>query len=271
MILWFDIFIFFVSFSIYSLALKNKYQTSHWVKVLVTQLCPTLCDPINCSPPSSSVGRILQARILEWVAIPFSRGSSQSRNQTPGLLHCRQILHCLSFQGSPNLSSQLYFFHFKISFLFLNMLKEFLFLDVSIYTCITMKLVENLFFIIYAMGIILYYWFLASLVVQMEKRLPAMWETRFQSLGWEDPLEKAMDTHSSTLAWKIPWTEEPGRLQSTGLQRVGHNWVTSLSFTLLIFNSSSASINIAFLYFIWDFIKIHRCTHIFIPIFNHIY
>ena len=46
------------------------------VKVLVTQLCPTLCDPMDCSPPDSSVHRILQARILEWVAIPFSRGSS---------------------------------------------------------------------------------------------------------------------------------------------------------------------------------------------------
>ena len=51
---------------------------------------------------------------------------------------------------------------------------------------------------------------------------PAMWETRVQSLGQEDPLEKKMATHSSILAWKIPWTEEPGRLQSMGLQRVGH-------------------------------------------------
>ena len=56
----------------------------------------------------------------------------------------------------------------------------------------------------------------------MVKCLPAMRQTRVQSLGWEDPLEKEMATHSSTLAWKIPWTEEPGRLQSMGLQRVGH-------------------------------------------------
>ena len=55
------------------------------------------------------------------------------------------------------------------------------------------------------------------------KCLPAMQETWVQSLGWEDPLEKEMATHSSTLAWKIPWTEEPGRLQSMGWQRVGHN------------------------------------------------
>ena len=53
-------------------------------------------------------------------------------------------------------------------------------------------------------------------MTQMVKRLPAMWETRVQSLGWEDSLEKEMATQSSTLAWKIPWTEEPGRLQSKG-------------------------------------------------------
>ena len=53
-----------------------------------------------------------------------------------------------------------------------------------------------------------------------------MWETQVQYLGGEDPLEKGMATHSSILAWRIPWTEEPGRLQSMGLQRVRHNWAT---------------------------------------------
>ena len=62
-----------------------------------------------------------------------------------------------------------------------------------------------------------------SLVAHMVKRLPTMWETRLQSLGWEDSLEKEMATHSSTLTCKIPWTEEPGGLQSTGSQRVGHD------------------------------------------------
>ena len=66
----------------------------------------------------------------------------------------------------------------------------------------------------------------------MVKCLPEMWETWVQSLGQEDPLEKEMATHSSTLAWKIPWTEEPGRLQSMGSQRVGHDGATSLSFFL---------------------------------------
>ena len=65
----------------------------------------------------------------------------------------------------------------------------------------------------------------------MVKKLPAMQETKVWSLGREDPLEKGMSTYSSTLAWRIPWTEEPGRLQSMGLQRVGHDWATSLHFT----------------------------------------
>ena len=60
-------------------------------------------------------------------------------------------------------------------------------------------------------------------MAQMVKNLPAMQETQVRSLGQEDSLEKGMATHSSILAWRIPWTEEPGRLQSMGLQRVGHN------------------------------------------------
>ena len=68
----------------------------------------------------------------------------------------------------------------------------------------------------------LYFAIGASLVAQRLKRLPPMRETRVRSLSWEDPLEKEMATHSSILAWRIPWTEEPGGLQSTGSQRVGH-------------------------------------------------
>ena len=79
-----------------------------------------------------------------------------------------------------------------------------------------------------------YYWDLslhymrASLVAQTVKSLPAVQKTRVQSLGQEEPLEKEMATHSSTLAWKISWTEDPGRLQSMVLQRVRHDWATSL-------------------------------------------
>jgi len=60
-------------------------------------------------------------------------------------------------------------------------------------------------------------------VAQKLKRLPAVWEIWVRSLGWKDPLEKEMATHSSILAWRIPWTEKPGRLQSMGSQRVGHD------------------------------------------------
>ena len=66
-------------------------------------------------------------------------------------------------------------------------------------------------------------------VAQRLKRLPPMWEIGVRSLGQEDPLEKEMATHSSILAWRIPWSEEPGRLQSTGSQRVRHDRATSLS------------------------------------------
>ena len=65
-----------------------------------------------------------------------------------------------------------------------------------------------------------------SLVAQTVKNLPAIWDTWVWSLGWEDPLEKRMAAHSNILGWRIPWIEEPGGLQSMGLQRAGHDWET---------------------------------------------
>ena len=76
----------------------------------------------------------------------------------------------------------------------------------------------------------------ASLVAQRLKCLPETRETQVRSLGREDPLQKEMVTHSSILAWRISWREEPGRLQSMGLQRVGHNWATSLPLSFLSFH-----------------------------------
>ena len=64
---------------------------------------------------------------------------------------------------------------------------------------------------------------MASSVAQMVKSLPAMQETQVLSLGWEDPLEREMDAHTSILSWKIPWTEEPGGIQSMELQRVRYD------------------------------------------------
>ena len=68
-----------------------------------------------------------------------------------------------------------------------------------------------------------YFYLPLDRVAQTVKRLSTMQETQVRSLDWEDPLEKEMAIHSRTIAWKIPWTEEPGRLQSMGLQRVGHD------------------------------------------------
>ena len=87
------------------------------------------------------------------------------------------------------------------------------------------------------------YFIRTSLVAQMAKHLPTMWETWVQSLGPEDPLEKEMVIHSSTLAWKIPWREECGRLQSTRSQRVRHDWKTSLSLLLSLANSFFLSLS----------------------------
>ena len=70
----------------------------------------------------------------------------------------------------------------------------------------------------------------ASLVAQMVKSLPAVQETWVRSLSWEDPLEKEMETHSSILAWKIPWMKEPGGLPPIGSQRVGYNWSDFISY-----------------------------------------
>ena len=67
-----------------------------WSEMKVTQSCTTFCDPMDCNLPGSSVHGILQPRILEWVDIPFSRGSSATQESNPGLLHCRQILHHLN-------------------------------------------------------------------------------------------------------------------------------------------------------------------------------
>ena len=70
---------------------------------------------------------------------------------------------------------------------------------------------------------------LSSLVAQTVKHLSTMRETRVRSLDWEDPLEKELAIHSGTIAWKIPWTEEPRRLQYMGSQRIGHDWATLLT------------------------------------------
>ena len=76
------------------------------LKALVAQSCPILCDPLDSSPPGSSVHGLLQARILEWVSISFSRGIFPTQGLNLNLLHCKQMLYCLSHQGRPHFYSR---------------------------------------------------------------------------------------------------------------------------------------------------------------------
>ena len=146
-----------------------------WLKlcgcyVQLLQSCPTLCSPMDSSLPGSNVHGILQARMLEWVAVPSSRGSSWLRDW----IH----ISCIADRfftteplGKPKINGS---------------------------------------------------------------DLPAMQETWVWSLGWEDPLEKETASHPSILAWRIPWTKEPGGLQSMGSQRVGHDWATNTFFSFML-------------------------------------
>ena len=93
--------IFLISVIILFISVCVSFSTSGKVKILVAQSCLTLCDPIDCSLPGSYVHWITQARILKWVAIPFSRVCSRSRDWTWVSHICRLILYCLSHQGSP--------------------------------------------------------------------------------------------------------------------------------------------------------------------------
>ena len=90
-------------------------------------------------------------------------------------------------------------------------------------------------------------------VAQMVKNPPAMQETRVRSLGQEDPLEKGMATHSSILAWRIPWTEEAGGLQSMGSQRVGHNWAinTTTNTPAASFHVFAFIISVFIVFLVW--------------------
>ena len=131
---------------------------------------------------------ILQARILEWAAIPSSMGIFPTQGSDPGLLHCRWTLYQLSYMGSYSSSIPG--------------------LGRSPGEGIGHPLQCS--------------W--APLGAQTVKNLPAMQETWVQSLGWEDPLEEGMATHTSILAWRIPLDREPGRLQTVhGVIKSGHD------------------------------------------------
>ena len=127
------------------------------------------------------------------------------------LLHCRQSICLLSHLA--NAPSKKMTFIFQCDSLLQNIFSSHIFSH-----CLTYFQERNTK--IYTSP---YHFKRASLVAQVVMNLPAMQETRVQSLGQEDPLEKGMATHASILDWEIPCTEKPGWLQSTGLQRIGHN------------------------------------------------
>ena len=160
---------------------------------------------MDCSLPGTSVHGDSPGKSTGVSCHALFQGILSTQGLNPGLLHCRWILYHLSYQR-------------------------------RIYISAIMKKATSYINIYHICYWFLFIAFWASLVAQMVKRLPAMRETRVWSLGWEDLLEKEMATHSSILAWRIPWTEEPGRLQSMGLQRVGHDWVTSLFFSVPVFS-----------------------------------
>ena len=195
---------------------------------------------MDCSLPGSSVHGISQARILEWVAISFSRGSSCPRDLTlasctaGALSHCRQSLT----DWATREAQYDYYSHVLVKDQLCLILwdpwtvahQAPLFMEFS-----RQEHWSGLPFLpsgdlpnpgIKPGSPALQ----ADPVAQMVKRLSAVQETRFWYLGWEDPLEKEIAAHSSILACKIPWTAEPGRLLSMGSQRVGHDWATSLHF-----------------------------------------
>ena len=146
---------------------------------------------MDYSLPGSSVHGIFQAKILEWVAISFSRRSSQPRDRTQvsRFVGRRFTIWTLDLLTKPRAASSSLGGGQEQTFRSMEQNREPS--DKPIYLR-------------------------TSLVAQMVKRLPTMRETRVQSLGWEDLLEKEMATHSSILAWKIPRTEELGGLQSIG-------------------------------------------------------
>ena len=175
-----------------------------------------LCNPKDCSPPGSSVHGILQARILEWVAISSSSGSSWPRDWTHHSCIGKQSAEPL---GKPTVTGGPVVKDSKTFTAGVHSIPDW---GTKNPTCrVAEKRKKNLSDIYEP-----FIWF----GLPWWLRWPAMWETWVRSLGREDPLEKEMATHSSTLAWKIPWKEEPGRLQSMGVAK-SPTWLSDFTFT----------------------------------------
>ena len=176
------------------------YQLSYWVKVLSHLV-------MFATPWTVPHTRLLRPRNFPDKNIGVGchshlQGIFLIQESNPGILHCKQIIYHLSYQRSA-LSSVRSVNSCGISIIHMSKFSR----ESKVWS------IRN--------------YLLSTVVAQMVKSLPAM--TQVRSLGWEDPLEKEMATHSSILAWRIPWMEEPGGLQSMESQRVRHNWATFTS------------------------------------------
>ena len=171
--------------------------------MLVTELCPTLCGPVDCSLPSASVHGVLQARILEWLAIPFSRRSSQPRDPTQVSCIAGGFFTVWATREPGPIT-----------------VSKGLVVPASLFTGTTRS----------GEGDGTHSSVLAWRILWTEEPggLLSIGSPRgghdWSDLACMHALEKEMATHSSILAWRIPGTEEPGGLPFTGLHRVGHYW-----------------------------------------------
>ena len=184
--------------------------------MLVTQSCLTLSDPMDHSPPGSSVQGILQARILEWVAMTFSRRPSWSRDRTQVSRIAGRFFNIWATWEAcvPLTLGQK-----------LTIVNGYWDGQGGLACCDSRghresDMTERLIWSDLTLGFGLPQWLSSKESPAMQETL----ETWVWSLGQEDPLEKEMATHYRILAWKIPWTEEPSRLQPMWWQRVRHSW-----------------------------------------------
>ena len=195
----------------------HESEKSKWSRSVVSDFS----DPMDCSLPGSSAQGIFQARVLEWVAIAFSIFHS-------GYTYLQSYQQCMRVPFSSHPFQILLFVDLTCVRWYLIMVLR----PEATEKLVTQATVAQLRYPVRKVA------FQASdyygnnfLLAQTTKNLPAMQGNWVLSLGWEDPLKKGMATHSSILAWRIPWTEETDGLQSPGLQRVRHNWTTN-AFTL---------------------------------------
>ena len=180
-----------------------------WCMLKSLRLYLTLCDPVNCNPPGSSVHGNLQAWILEWVAMPSSRGSSWPRDRTCISYVCQHWQVCGFFTTSATWEAPLFLWFYIYIYIYV-MHHDFV------------PPQFNLVELDICMGL-----FWASQVVLVIKNPPAnagsCKRCRFDPWVRKIPLMEGMAIHSSILAKRIPWTEEPGWLPSIGSQRVRHD------------------------------------------------